>query len=42
MPQDGFELVIPVFERAKRVYALDPAATAIGSLEIYSPLMRKK
>jgi hypothetical protein len=27
MPQVGFELTIPVFERAKTVYALNRAAT---------------
>jgi hypothetical protein len=26
----GFELTIPVFERAKKVYAVDRAATVIG------------
>jgi hypothetical protein len=30
MPQVGFEPTIPVFERAKIVYALDSAATVIG------------
>jgi hypothetical protein len=30
MPQVVFEPTIPVFERAKRVYALDRAATVIG------------
>jgi hypothetical protein len=30
MPQMGFELTIPVFERAKTVHALDCAATVIG------------
>jgi hypothetical protein len=30
MPQVGFELMIPVLERAKTVYALDRAATVIG------------
>jgi hypothetical protein len=30
MPQVGFEHTIPVFERAKTVYALDRAATVIG------------
>jgi hypothetical protein len=30
MPQAGFELMIPVFERAKTVHALDRAATVIG------------
>jgi hypothetical protein len=29
----GFELTIPVFERAKTVYALDRAATVIGTNE---------
>jgi hypothetical protein len=31
MPQVGFEPTIPVFERAKMVYALDRAANVIGS-----------
>jgi hypothetical protein len=31
MPQVGFELTIPVFERAKAVDVLDRAATVIGS-----------
>jgi hypothetical protein len=30
MPQVGFELTIPVFERAKTIHALDRAATVIG------------
>jgi hypothetical protein len=30
MPQVGFEPMIPVFERAKTVHALDSAATVIG------------
>jgi hypothetical protein len=30
MPWVGFELTIPVFERAKTVHALDSAATVIG------------
>jgi hypothetical protein len=30
MPQVGFEPMIPVFERAKTVHALDRAATVIG------------
>jgi hypothetical protein len=30
MPRVGFELMIPVFERAKTVHALDGAATVIG------------
>jgi hypothetical protein len=31
MPRVGFEPTIPVFERAKTVYALDRAATMIGN-----------
>jgi hypothetical protein len=31
MPQVGFELTIPVFERAKTVHALDRAVTVIGN-----------
>jgi hypothetical protein len=31
MPQVGFELTIPVFERVKTVHALDRAATVIGT-----------
>jgi hypothetical protein len=30
MNRIGFELTIPVFERAKTVHALDRAATVIG------------
>jgi hypothetical protein len=30
MPEVGFEPMIPVFERAKTVHALDCAATVIG------------
>jgi hypothetical protein len=33
MPQVGFEPIIPVFERAKTVHALDSAATVIGCLK---------
>jgi hypothetical protein len=33
MPQVGFEPTIQVFERAKRVHALDRAATVIDQLE---------
>jgi hypothetical protein len=33
MPQVGFETTIPVFEWAKAVHALCPAATVIGNLE---------
>jgi hypothetical protein len=32
-PQVGFEPMIPVFEWAKIVYALDPAATVTGITE---------
>jgi hypothetical protein len=35
MPQVEFEHMIPEFERAKAVHALDCAATVIGSLYIY-------
>jgi hypothetical protein len=31
MPRLGFEPTIPVFERAKKVHALDRAATVIGT-----------
>jgi hypothetical protein len=31
MPQVGFEHMIPVFERANTVHALDHAATVIGN-----------
>jgi hypothetical protein len=31
MPQVGFELTIPVFERAKTVHAFEPATTVIGN-----------
>jgi hypothetical protein len=30
MPQVGFKPIIPMFERAETVHALDPAATVIG------------
>jgi hypothetical protein len=30
MPQAGFEPTIPVFERAKKVHALDRAVTVSG------------
>jgi hypothetical protein len=35
MPQVGFEPMIPVFERAKTVHALDRAATMIGIISVY-------
>jgi hypothetical protein len=31
MPRVGFEPIIPVFERAKTVHAIDRAATVTGS-----------
>jgi hypothetical protein len=34
MPRVGFELTIPVLERAKRVHALDRAAVVIGKLTL--------
>jgi hypothetical protein len=30
MPRVGFKPTIPVFERAKKVHALDRAATVVG------------
>jgi hypothetical protein len=36
MPRVGFEPLIPVFERAKTVHALDRAATVTGVLVIIS------
>jgi hypothetical protein len=38
MPRVGFELMIPVFERAKTVQALDLAATVIGGSERSGPI----
>jgi hypothetical protein len=35
MPCVGFEPTIPVFERAKRVHALDRVATVTGNLHNY-------
>jgi hypothetical protein len=35
MPQVGFETTIPVFERVKRVYALDSAAAVMGETLYY-------
>jgi hypothetical protein len=32
MPQVGFESTIPVFDRAKKIHALDRAATVIGAI----------
>jgi hypothetical protein len=34
-PRVGFESTIPVFEQAKTVYALDRAATVIGTENLY-------
>jgi hypothetical protein len=45
MPPMGFELTIPVFERAKTVHALDRAATEIGKFtntEAYIQSVRMK
>jgi hypothetical protein len=36
MPQVGIEPMIPLFEWAKTVHALDRAATVIGVLRSYS------
>jgi hypothetical protein len=38
MPRVGFELKIPVFERAKKVHALDHSATVI---DIQFPIIPK-
>jgi hypothetical protein len=38
MPRVGFESAIPVFKRAKTVYALGRVATVIGTLLNRSPL----
>jgi hypothetical protein len=38
MPQVGFELTIPVFERVKTVHALDCAATVIS---LYNELLNR-
>jgi hypothetical protein len=38
-PQVGFQLTIPVFERAKKVHALDRAATVIGPETIASVIL---
>jgi hypothetical protein len=35
MPQVGFELTIPVFERAKTVHTLNRAATVIGESTVH-------
>jgi hypothetical protein len=39
MPRVGLEITIPLSERAKTVHALDRAATVIGLINNYSPLM---
>jgi putative methionine-R-sulfoxide reductase with GAF domain len=41
MPRMGFELTIPVFERAKIVHALDLAATMIGNFDDMDPLNKQ-
>jgi hypothetical protein len=38
MPSVGFELTIPVFERAKIVHALDSVTTVIGTITDYRKL----
>jgi hypothetical protein len=40
MPRVGFEPTILVFERAKRVHALDCAVTVIGPHTAYNPYVR--
>jgi hypothetical protein len=35
MPQVGFELTIPMFQRAKTVHTLDSVATLIGEAKFY-------
>jgi hypothetical protein len=46
MPRVGFELMTPVFERAKTVHALDCVDTAIGYSSVWSrkiqPTFRRK
>jgi hypothetical protein len=42
MPRVGFDPMIPVFEQAKMVYALDRAATVISSLGDNSPQTSKQ
>jgi hypothetical protein len=37
MPSLGFEAMIPAFERAQTVHALDRAATAMASRVAYAP-----
>jgi hypothetical protein len=41
MPRVGFEPTIPVFEREKKVHALDRAATVVGT-NIYSMSISKR
>jgi hypothetical protein len=36
MPRVGFELTIPVFDRAKTIHALDCAATVIGTWKLHT------
>jgi hypothetical protein len=42
MPQVGFEPTIPVFERAMIVHVLDSAATVIGYVQFWVPIMKNK
>jgi hypothetical protein len=37
MPRVGFEPTIPMFERTKKVHALDRSGTVIGILTPYHP-----
>jgi hypothetical protein len=37
----GFELTIPVFERAKTAHALASAATVIGWIDFYALMIKK-
>jgi hypothetical protein len=37
MPKEGFEITIPVFERAKTFHALDRTASVIGEAYFLSP-----
>jgi hypothetical protein len=41
MPQVGFETMIPVFERAKTIHALERAASEVGLHCIYSSINPK-
>jgi hypothetical protein len=41
MPRVGFEPTISEFEQAKKIHALDRAATVIGSFITYSLCLKK-